>query len=74
MLHETVSLEALGPPISLGMVVRGVSETYVLVALAPAEPEGLCIVADKGDALAGVGRAATEVARFDPRDTNCQSP
>ena len=74
MLYETVSLEALLPAKVLKIADRFVSETYVLVALAPAEPEDLCIVANKGDALAGVGRAATEVARFDPRRMDCQSP
>jgi hypothetical protein len=42
------------------------SSTYVLVTLAPTEPENSGIVADKGYALAWVGRPTAEVAGFDP--------
>lgn len=35
------------------------------VAFAAAEAEGFCVVADEGDAFAGVARLGAEVAGFD---------
>lgn len=41
------------------------SKAYVLVALAATEAEEACIVADEGDAFAGVARLRAEIARLD---------
>jgi hypothetical protein len=45
-------------------------DAYVLVALAAAETEESGIVADEGDAFAGVARLRAEIARLDSSHNN----
>jgi hypothetical protein len=47
---------------------RSKTETYVLMTLAPAKNEASRIVADEGDAFAGIAWLRAEVARLDSLD------
>lgn len=60
----------LGGGLVIGEGGGGGGKTYVLVALAAAETEESGIVADEGDAFAGVARLRAEIARLDSSHNN----